>query len=359
MRFALSEDQILLQQSVNGVLGQVASLDQVRLMAERNEDALQTCAQALSDLGLASMLGREESGGLGMGMLEAALVEEALGASVTPSRFLSHSMVVQGLQAGSGLPAGEALLQSMLADETKVALAIMEQTGRRDTQGVVFEDGKLTGDALFVLDVEGADTLIIADQTGAFFSVPMVQTGVTVSPLSTIDRTRDVSKVELKAVDAEQLTGPDNVCGSVMIRTGRILLAADTLGAAQAMLDRAVDYAKERQQFGRTIGSFQAVKHMCAEMAAKLEPARALVWHAAHMVDVGDEEADVAVCLAKAHLSEVGTFIARTSTEVHGGMGFTDLLGLHYWFKRIGMNRQLLGGPAMVREEAARLQGWV
>jgi alkylation response protein AidB-like acyl-CoA dehydrogenase len=124
------------------------------------------------------------------------------------------------------------------------------------------------------------------------------------------------------------------------------------------MLEKAVAYSKEREQFNRPIGSFQAVKHMCADMVAKLEPCRSLVWYAAYAQDHVAEEAALMSRMAKSHLSEVGKYIARTSTEVHGGMGFTDLLGLHYWFKRLGANRQLLGGPETVREEAAKLQGW-
>jgi alkylation response protein AidB-like acyl-CoA dehydrogenase len=120
-----------------------------------------------------------------------------------------------------------------------------------------------------------------------------------------------------------------------------------------------VAYAKVRRQFNRPIGSFQAVKHMCSEMAAELEPCRALVWYAAHSVSAMPDEARLMICHAKAHLCEVGRFVARTSTEVHGGMGFTDLLGLHYWFKRIGFNRQMLGGPEIIREEAARTQGLI
>jgi alkylation response protein AidB-like acyl-CoA dehydrogenase len=147
---------------------------------------------------------------------------------------------------------------------------------------------------------------------------------------------------------------PD-VCARV-IDAGRIMLVADTLGAAQTMLTRAVEYSKRRVQFGRPIGSFQAVKHMCAEMAAELEPCRAMMWFAAHAFDEIVGEARLTACHAKAHVSEVGTLVARTSTEVHGGIGFTDELGLHLWFKRIGANRQLLGGPELVREEAARLQ---
>jgi alkylation response protein AidB-like acyl-CoA dehydrogenase len=118
-----------------------------------------------------------------------------------------------------------------------------------------------------------------------------------------------------------------------------------------------VAYAKERKQFGRVIGSFQAVKHMCAEMAAGLEPCRSLVWYAAHAQDHVPQESRMMACHAKAHLAEVGQFVAKTATEVHGGMGFTDLVGLHFWFKRIGANRQLLGSPELVRAEAARVQG--
>ena len=137
------------------------------------------------------------------------------------------------------------------------------------------------------------------------------------------------------------------------------MLAADTLGAAQTMIDQAVEYAQQREQFNRPIGSFQAVKHMCAEMTAGLEPCRALVWFAAHALDELPAESTLTACHTKAHLAEVGRFVAKTATEVHGGMGFTDLLGLHYWFKRIGFNRQLLGAPELIRDEAARLQDLV
>jgi alkylation response protein AidB-like acyl-CoA dehydrogenase len=123
------------------------------------------------------------------------------------------------------------------------------------------------------------------------------------------------------------------------------------------MIDKAVAYAKERRQFGRLIGSFQAVKHLCAEMAAELEPCRALVWYAAYAADAVPAEASLTAAHAKAHLSEVSRFVARTATEVHGGMGITDLLGLHYWFKRVGVGRQLLGGPERVRHLAAVIQG--
>ena len=144
-----------------------------------------------------------------------------------------------------------------------------------------------------------------------------------------------------------------------VIDAGRIILAADTVGASEAMVEKAVTYSKERKQFNRTIGSFQAVKHMCAEMAADLEPCYSLVWQAAYSFDTEEVSSSrLLACQSKSHTSEVGKMISKKATEVHGGMGFTDLLGLHYWFKRIGLNRQILGAPEIVREEAAELQGF-
>jgi len=143
-----------------------------------------------------------------------------------------------------------------------------------------------------------------------------------------------------------------------VLDAGRVMLAADTLGAAQHMFDAAVAFAKERVQFGRIIGSFQGLKHTLAECVTVLEPCRGMVWYAAYAQDALPDEARLTACHAKAHLGDVGRDIARLATEVHGGMGFTDLLGLHYWFKRISFNRQMLGGPERCREEAADLQGW-
>ncbi len=143
------------------------------------------------------------------------------------------------------------------------------------------------------------------------------------------------------------------------IDAGRVVLAADTLGAAQHMFDAALSFVKQREQFGRIIGSFQAVKHQFADMATMLEPCRAMVWYAAYAQDALPAEARLTALQAKAHLDDIAREIARMATEAHGGMGFTDLLGLHYWFKRIMFNRQMLGGPEHCREEAARVQGWI
>jgi alkylation response protein AidB-like acyl-CoA dehydrogenase len=228
--------------------------------------------------------------------------------------------------------------------------------GAREGAGVEFDGSKLHGRALFVLDF-AADLYLVADRKRALYLVEAEAPGLARQTLVTIDHTRRLGELNFDGVQADFLPGSSDpeVCARV-VDAGRIMLAGDTLGAAQTMLRRAVDYSKQRVQFGRAIGSFQAVKHMCAEMAAELEPCRAMMWYAAYAFDSIADESRLTACHTKAHVSEVGTFVARTATEVHGGIGFTDELGLHLWFKRIGANRQLLGTPDRLREEAVRLQ---
>lgn len=344
MEFALSEDQRLLQDSLKGVLAGAASLDQIRKIAVGDTAAISALDAAFAEFGLASLLVPEDAGGLGLGLLDACLVQEALGYHIAPSRFLANAL------AATALTDFPDLLTLIAAGDAKFGLALTELVSRRDGAGLTADKGKISGKSLLAISVDGATHLLAAETGGQLHVVEAVQEIV---PMQTIDRTRTFHEVKLTG--AKSLAAPK--AAERFLAIARLLVAADTLGAAQAMIDKAVAYAAERQQFGRVIGSFQAVKHMCAEMAAKLEPGRALIWHAAHALDIGDAEGPVMANLAKSYLAEAGTFIARTATEVHGGMGFTDLVGLHYWYKRIGVNRQLFGSPEQARESAAELQG--
>ena len=360
MEFALSEDQVALQESVRAFLEGSAPLDKVRLAADGDAAVRDEIAAGLAELGVPLTLIPEAHGGLGLSLLDAALVQEMLGRYVAPAPFTAPAaMAVVGLAAAGSAEQQAAWLPRIAAGDARFAVAVSERTGARENAAVHARDGKLSGKAMFVLDAGGATHVLAAAGDGRLHVVAAGAPGVAIQSLPTIDRTRDVAEVVFDGAAAEALGEGDAAVVDRVVRVGRVLLAADTLGAAQRMLDDSVAYAKERKQFNRVIGSFQAVKHMCAEMAAEIEPARALVWHAAHAMESDPAEGPLLADLAKAHLAEVGTFVARTATEVHGGMGFTDLLGLHYWFKRIGLNRQLLGSPERVREDAARLQGWV
>ena len=357
MEFGLSAEQTLLVDSIGRNLARSASLERVKRFVNENEKRAQDVWAGLCDLGVPGMLIAEEHGGIGCSLLDAALVAETLGSRVAPAPFAATVVMAPIAIAQAGSESQQSRWLPALATGRVIAgAAVAEAASSRPGAGIRRDGSTLNGRALFVLDFE-ADVYLVADENRALYLVEAAAPGLTRQSLTTIDKTRAVGELVFDNVAADALpgSGDPEVCARV-IDAGRIMLAADTLGAAQHMLTRAVAYSKERVQFGRVIGSFQAVKHMCAEMAAELEPCRAMMWYAAHAFDAIPDEARLTACHTKAHVSEVGTFVARTSTEVHGGIGFTDELGLHLWFKRIGANRQLLGGPDQAREEAAKLQ---
>ena len=360
MDFALSQDQRLMQASVAGTLDRACPLERVRAFADSREPLAVDVWGALAKLGVQGLLIPEEYGGLGLSLLDAALAAETLGAHVTPAPFLASAVLAPLALIGSGSSAQQsAWLPRLAAGEVTAGAALAEGvSGGRDEAGVRAAKGTLTGRSLFALDCVGAALLVVADTMGQLWLVAGDAPGLSVVPLVTIDLTRRVCELRLDGAPAEPLVAGDPAATLTRLRDAAwTLLAADMLGAGGVMVDKAVAYAKERRQFGRLIGSFQAVKHLCAEMAAELEPCRALVWYAAYAQDYVRAEASLTAAHAKAHLSEVSRFVARTATEVHGGMGITDRLGLHYWFKRVGLDRQLFGGPERVRRLAAIVQG--
>jgi alkylation response protein AidB-like acyl-CoA dehydrogenase len=358
MDFSLTQDQRMMQDSLVRTLADASPLERVRTFAGDLSDKGADVWQAMAEFGLAGIVIPEAHGGLGLGLLDAALASEALGAAVAPVPFMGVVLGPLALLRGGSAAQQAQWLPKLASGEVVAAVAISEQVaGARDRAGVTASGGKLSGKALFVPGGMAAGLLIVADTAGALHLVRGDAAGLTRTFMPGLDETRRLAELTFDGVAAEPLGGDV----AALRDAGWVLVAADTLGAAQTMLDKAVAYAKERRQFGRVIGSFQAVKHLCAEMVAELEPCRSLVWYAAYAFDAAAPavrgEASLMAAHAKALTSEVGRFVARTSTEVHGGMGITDLLGLHFWFKRIGLNRQLLGGPERVREIAARLQG--
>lgn len=356
MYFGLSQDQILLQDSVGKFLTHQSSLDNVRSFVDGQSAIADMIEAGLVDLGLPLMVIGEADGGLSMGLLEAALVQQALGRYVAPSAFTGRYILAP--MALRAVPDGDLrhkLLASYISGADRYAIALTEMTGAREGGGMTYVDGKLSGRVSFVFDWQNASHLLVP--VGEHL-LRVNASAATATLLTTIDQTRPTVTLDFEAADAEVLSEDYAAHTKSLVDAARVLLAADSFGAAEMMLEKAVAYAKERQQFGRVIGSFQAVKHMCAKMAAALEPCRSLIWYAAYAQDAVPSEAPLMSRLAKARIGEVGRDVARGATEVHGGMGFTDLLGLHYWFKRIGMNRQWLGGPVQLRAEAAKLQGW-
>lgn len=359
MDFGLSDEQKLLEQTLRRLLAEAAPPSRVReiMNGESAHDA-KLWAQ-LAELGVVGILVPESQGGGGLQLLDAALAMQSLGHGATPAPFLASS-VLAPVALAAGTPAQrDEWLPRIATGRALLGVAASEVVCKRADAGVRVESGRLHGKALFALDAGAAQAFLVVVDRDRIAIVPRDAAGLTVTLLKTIDRTRRVAELVFEGTTpAEWIGGRDGVPGIAdrVLAAGRVALAADILGACERAIEMAVAYAKQREQFGRPIATFQAVKHLCAEMVAELEPARSLVWYAAHAFDERPEEASLLALHAKAHFAEIGTFIVRTATEVHGGIGFTDAYDMHLWFKRVGLDRQLLGSPDLLRAEAATLQ---
>lgn len=358
MDFGLSDDQVMLDQTVRGFLADTVPIERVRDLRDRECPNDRTIWQSLAELGATGVLIAEDSGGSALTLLDACLIMQSLAHAVTPTPFLSSSIIAPLMLSAVDRHETGPWLRGIAAGELVIGVALTELYSVREGAGIRLRGGRLHGKAMMALDACGSDKILVAIDGVSFAIVDRKAKGVSVERLVTTDRTRCTAEVVLS--DAQ----PDAVfenAGRAIERgldAGRIALAADVFGACESMIEQSVRYANQRKQFDRLIGSFQAVKHMCAEMAAELEPARSLLWYAAHSFDAFPEEAPLLASLVLSHMSEIGREIASVSTQVHGGIGWTDEQNLHFWFKRIGAARHLLGGPEFLRDRAASLQAF-
>ncbi|TYK45824.1 acyl-CoA dehydrogenase family protein [Actinomadura decatromicini] len=311
-------------------------------------------------LGLQGLAISEEHGGAGFGMRELAVVFEEMGRAVVCAPFLAAITAAAALEAGDG---GRDLLPG-IADGTTIATLAVAENGSWDLDGLMtrVEDGRLRGAKDFVLDGHIADLLLVAardvdsaeDGVG-LYAVHGETAGVTRSLLPTVDQTRKLARVAFDGVPARKVGTRDAVRRALDVAA--VALAAEQLGGAQKTLDMTVEYAKVRHQFGRPIGSFQAVKHRCADMFVQVESARSAVLNAAAVADENPDGLPAAAALAKAYCSDAFFHTAGEAIQLHGGIGFTWEHDAHLYFKRAQASRQLFGAPAEHRERLAALAG--
>jgi len=361
MDFGLTLEQRQFDDSLRDSLRDKLPMERLRAIAEPGTGFDEALWQGAAELGLHGLMIPERFGGAGLGVLDAAVAAEALGNAAAPLPFLG-SVVMASLallNSASGSLQDE-YLPLIAAGEARFAVALPGFAGQTGGGSVHFDSGRLSGSVTGVTDAAAATHLLVYLPDGHAAVVEADAQGVERTTHRSLDRTRPVSDIRFDNTPAERLDAANAPLAAArrVLDAGRVIVAADTVGAAQHMLDAAVAFAKERVQFGRVIGSFQGVKYMLVDCVTALEPCRAMVWYAAYAQDALPDEARLTACQTKAHASDVARDVARITTEAHGGMGFTDLLGLHYWFKRIAFNRQILGGPERCREEAAELQGW-
>ena len=338
MEFALSEEQKMLEASLRGVLSDRLPMERRRVIASAGNGHDRELWAGLVAQGIAGLVVPERHGGAGLGVLDAAVAAESIGYHAVPGPFAACLVMAPlALQANGTEAQQEGWLPRIAAGEMRVAVGFASPIGQTGEAKVALDGKRLLGRVQSVLDGGGATHVLVYLADGRPALAAVDAEGVRTTLLPSFDRTRPLLDVTFENAPAVLLSAANDplAARTRVLDAGRVMLAADTLGAAQSMFDQAVAFAKERVQFGRVIGSFQGVKHTLADLVTALEPCRALVWFAAHAQDALPDEAHLAALQAKAHLDDVGREVARLATEVHGGMGFTDLQGLHYWFKRI------------------------
>ena len=358
MNFDLSEEQELLQDTVRQFAANECPPTRVRAIFDGEDGHDAELWKGLVQLGLGAIAVPDEFGGAGLELLDQALVAETLGAAALPGPFLGHSLAgLAILWAGSDAQK-KTWLPKLASGQALGSVAFAEGDGRWQPDEWSLSGGPtLSGVKTAAPYGANADVVVVGTAGGGLALVERGARGLTAAPQPGVDRTRRIAELRFDGTPAEVL--PNGVAAAARVRdAGLVLLAADAFGGANKLLEMAVEYAKTRQQFGVTIGSFQGLKHQLANMSVEIEPARGLYWYAAHAFDRVPAESARSAALAKAHLTQVFMQAARDSVEAHGGIGFTWECDVQIYFKRAMFDRAFLGTPSVHRERAAALAGW-
>jgi alkylation response protein AidB-like acyl-CoA dehydrogenase len=358
MDFRLTEEQELLQETLRGFIAAECPAPRLRELFEAGRGHDPALWKGLAEMGVSGLVVPERFGGAGLEQLELALVFEQAGGGALPAPLLGHSLACLALVLAGSDAQRERWLPALAsgAQIGSVAFAETDDVWDPSAWSLRVESGRLHGQKRHVPCGADADLWIVGTAGGG---LALVARGAAVQAEDErgIDRTRPVAALRFEAAACEIL--PGGAAASARLRdAGLVLLAADAFGAAWQLVRMTVDYAKARQQFGQPIAQFQAVKHQLADMATSIEPARGLFWYAAHAFDHLPDEAPRAAAIAKHHLTDRATDIARAAVELHGGLGFTWECDVQIWLKRAMFDRAFLGTPEQHRARSAELGGW-
>lgn len=370
MNFAFSEDQEELRRVVRQFLESKSPESAVREQMETEQGYDPAVWSQMGDqLGLQGLVIPEEFGGSGYSFIELIVVLEEMGRALLAAPYFSSVVLAGQTLIHSGDDAAKkALLPGIASGETIATLAFTEENGRWDEEGITAmatssgDAWKISGVKMFVLDGHTADQIVVAARTDAgvsLFSVPADAEGLTRTALSTMDQTRKQARLEFANTPAT-LIGTDGAGWATLQRVldlAAVALAAEQVGGAQMCLEMAVQYAKDRVQFGRPIGSFQAIKHKCADMLLEVESAKSAAYYAGWCAAELNDELPSVASLAKAYCSEAYFHAAAENIQIHGGIGFTWEHPAHLYFKRAKSSELLFGDPTYHRELLAQRIG--
>ena len=354
-----------LRDMVRDVFDERASSDDVRAVLDTPHGYDARLWQTVAELDLLGLLVPEELGGVGAGLAEMSVVLDELGRRTVPLPLVSSAVLAPTalLAADNRAPAAE-LLPALACGQVRAAVVMGGPEGQPDpvtwTLSWSERNGQyvLDGAAGFVLDAPGADRLVVAARNPEGLLVAVVDAAqATITPVAGTDQTRRLATVtfDAAAVPAGRILAVANGASAVVARVQSVAafaMACDALGVAERAMQECAEYAKVRQQFGRPIGSFQAIKHMCANMAVAVETGRAAVELALDEL-TGDDSPTAAVSTAKAYVCDSAVKVCTDAVQVHGGIGFTWEHDAHLWLKRALLDRALFGSPSWHRRRVA------
>jgi alkylation response protein AidB-like acyl-CoA dehydrogenase len=329
MNFDFTDDQQAIKRTANELLAARFKPERVRELAEAgsyDDDAW----NEMSELGWAGIFIDEEHGGQGLGIVELVILMEELGYALAPVPFLSNAAAGLALQFAGTDEQKERWLPGIASGEA------------RGTVGLLRE-----GEARLVPDADSAEVIVLMAPDGS--STVVEASAAEVEPFETMDPTRRFAR--LRAAGGEPLGG-DHLAAADRIATA---LSAETVGVAQKAMEMAVEYARDRKQFGRPIGSYQAVSHRCAQMLLEVEGSRSAAYYAGWCADAEPDSLPEAASMAQAYSSDAGWRVCGSALQVHGGIGFTWEHDLHFYLKRAKTNAMMFGSAREHRERLAEL----
>jgi alkylation response protein AidB-like acyl-CoA dehydrogenase len=375
VNFAFSDEQEQLRDAVRRFLESKSPSGEVRRLMETTDGYDPgVWNQMAGELGLQSLHIPEEYGGQGFTFMELGIVLEEMGRVLLCAPYFSTVVLAADAIMNAGTPAQQArLLPGIASGETIATLAFTEPNGRWDVGGIEMvatgsgDAYTLDGTKMFVIDGDTAGLIVVAarlpDTTGedgiSLFTVAGDAAGLTRTPLATMDQTRKQARLDFTDVAVQPL-GEPGTGWSALSKTldqAAVGLASEMVGGAQRVLDMSVEYAKVRVQFGRPIGSFQAIKHKCADVLLGVESGKSAAYYAAWAAGEDNEELPIAASLAKAYCSDAYFHAAAENIQIHGGIGFTWEHDAHLYFKRAKSSELLLGDATYHRELLAQRIG--
>lgn len=376
MDFAFNDEQREIQASARRLMEETAPLDRVIELSQTDSGWSREDYARIAELGWTGLHVPEEHGGVGLSYVEMIVVLEQMGAVLYPSPYfasvcLAANALIEGAVAAPLSDENAALLAAIAAGEKTATFAYTEPGGRYrpvDVRLAARADGGdyvLNGEKAYVVDGHTADVIVVVARTGegdgeiALLAVPGDATGLTRAQAHAVDETRKLASLRFEdvRVPAAAVIGEYGNAWPTLNATmqlGAVALAAESLGAAQHCFDTALAYTKDRYQFGRPIASFQAVKHICADLLMAVEQSRSAVYYAGWAAARSRDELPVVGPLAKAQVHDAFWEIARANIQLHGGIGFTYEHQAHYYYRRATASRALLGDGDYNREMLLR-----